>query len=430
MAPSDATPDSKLPVFLYIQGGGFNTNSNPSINSSGLIKAADNDMVVVCFNYRVGPYGFISDGSNITPNIGLWDQRKVMEWVQKHISSFGGDPKHVTIGGTSAGAASVVFHLTAENGTDKNLFHAAIGESPSFATTLTQSESQYQYTQFATRLGCVGKDSLSCLRKKTAVEIQEQNFNIPLPGGANAPKYQWLPSLDNEFVSDYSYRSFQEGKFVKVPTIFGDDQNGGTKFAPKNTSTLAQSNQWVLDQYPTLTLEQLGEIDRLYPNENLTCPNSGCYWRQASDVYGQVRYMCPALKATSQLSKYGVHGSYAYLWNVVDPKEAAEGLGVSHTVELNALLGAQYVDDPPESYKAGGVNEKATPAIQGYWTSFIRTYDPNKKRHPGTARWQQWSSDKGRLEFGTGGSTTMKQLSRTMKERCDYWASIALQMLL
>lgn len=56
-APSNATSDSKLPVYFFIQGGGFNTNSNANFNGSGLIMAGDMDLVVVNFNYRVGPYG-------------------------------------------------------------------------------------------------------------------------------------------------------------------------------------------------------------------------------------------------------------------------------------------------------------------------------------------------------------------------------------
>lgn len=56
-APSNATSNSKLPVYFYIQGGGFNTNSNPNYNGSGLIMAGEMDLVVVTFNYRVGPYG-------------------------------------------------------------------------------------------------------------------------------------------------------------------------------------------------------------------------------------------------------------------------------------------------------------------------------------------------------------------------------------
>ena len=87
--PSSATPDSKLPVYFFIQGGGLNADSNPNFNASSLIPAADNDLVVVTFNYRVGPYGFLSGKevqANGDLNNGHLDQRKALEWVHDHIA--------------------------------------------------------------------------------------------------------------------------------------------------------------------------------------------------------------------------------------------------------------------------------------------------------------------------------------------------------
>lgn len=104
-APSNAKLCSKLPVSLYIHGGGFNMHGNPNTNGTGIVAAAGNDMVAVFFNYRVGPYGFMTTGDvdrdDIDSKVGLLDQRKAMEWVQKHISRFGGDPRHVVIGSCS-----------------------------------------------------------------------------------------------------------------------------------------------------------------------------------------------------------------------------------------------------------------------------------------------------------------------------------------
>lgn len=387
------------------------------------------DMVYVGFNYRVGPWGFLTNGDEIEPNNGLRDQRKALEWVQRHIVKFGGDPEHVVIGGSSAGAASVSYHLTAYNGTGKKLFHGALAGSPSYGTMYTAKESQYQYNQLVTRIGCVGSDSLACLRKKTAKEIQEVNFNIPLRGGANPPLYQWLPTIDGELVPDYLYKSFREGKFVKVPTIFGDDENGGTQFVPKKTSTLAESNQFLIDQYPTLTPEQLGKINSLYPNPNKSCPERGCYWRQASNAYQEARYMCPGLFMTSTIASKGEKRSYAYLWNVKDPEQEASGLGVPHTVEVSALFAPGY-PNTPESYKKGEINEKAVHVFQGYFSSFIRSFDPNKYRKRGSTEWKTWDEDADkRLVFETKGISKMESLG-DLRERCTYWEKIGLEMLL
>lgn len=87
--PRTATPTSKLPVWLFIPGGGYNTNSNSKINGTKVVQKSNNSIVMVSFSYRVGMYGFLAsekvraDGDL---NVGLLDQRKAMKWVQQYIS--------------------------------------------------------------------------------------------------------------------------------------------------------------------------------------------------------------------------------------------------------------------------------------------------------------------------------------------------------
>ncbi|RYP02658.1 hypothetical protein DL766_010257 [Monosporascus sp. MC13-8B] len=203
LPPED--PPCNDAVQIAGQGGGFNSNSNPNLDGTGLITASGHSILVVTFNYRVGPYGFITNGNSIKANNGLQDQRKALEWVQRYISKFGGDPDHVVLGGSSAGAASITLHLAAYGGRNEYLFHAVAAQSPAFATVLTAEESRYQYDNFAIRVGCVGHDSLACLRSKTADELQ-QNTNVPYPGAAKAPLYMWGPVLDYDLITDLTYK--------------------------------------------------------------------------------------------------------------------------------------------------------------------------------------------------------------------------------
>ncbi|OTA92173.1 hypothetical protein M434DRAFT_12573 [Hypoxylon sp. CO27-5] len=414
-APSNATRNSKLPVFFFIQGGGFNVNSNPNFNGSGIIEASEYNTVVVTFNYRVGPYGFITNGDRIKANNGLRDQRKALQWVRRYISQFGGDPGHVVLGGDSAGAASISLQMVAYGGIDSGLFHAGAAESVSFAPVLTIEESQYQYNNFSIRLGCNNAtDSLACMRSKTYQELQTANHGVPYPGRDQAPIYMWNPVLDYDFLTDYPYNSFAKGTFVKIPVIFGDDTNGGTVFTPRDTSTLAQSERFLRNQFPDLTRQQLDKIDSMYPNPNNTCPNTGCYWRQVSNAYGDMRYMCPTIYISSAMTRYGVSRSYNYRYNVEDPEQMAEGLGVPHTAELAAIWGPQNPNgNLPTSYEEDGTNVAVIPVIQAYWTSFIRTYDPNTYKHPSAATWEKWNANKqNRLLFQTGGETTMENVDQ------------------
>ncbi len=89
-APTNVTSRSKLPVFFDIGGGGFNVNSGANTDGNGLVVNSGYNIVVVTFNYRVGPYGFlaskeIKESPHASLNNGLKDQRKALKWVQKHI---------------------------------------------------------------------------------------------------------------------------------------------------------------------------------------------------------------------------------------------------------------------------------------------------------------------------------------------------------
>ena len=129
----------------------------------------------------------------------------------------------MTIGGASAGGASVDLHLSAYGGRDDGLFHAAAAESQSFGPQFTVAEAQYQYDALVKRVGCnTTADTLKCLRGVDIRKLAESNPDIPTPGGAGGnPVYMWSNVIDGNFTTDYTYNLFAQGKFVKVPSIFG-----------------------------------------------------------------------------------------------------------------------------------------------------------------------------------------------------------------
>lgn len=337
----------------------------------------------------------------------------------------------MTIGGASAGAQSVVLHVTAYGGRDDGLFHASAAESQSFPPLRSVNESQYAYNNLVIRAECASDDdTLACLRSKSATELQAVNINTPYPGAQQEPLYQYGPVLDFDFVSDYTFRAYAEGKYVHVPAIYGDDTNEGTVFAPKNTSSIAQSNTFLQAQFPDLTLKQLKKLNELYPVEGTpSFPESGRYWRQISDVYGDMRYTCPGIFVSGTYANDSIP-NWNYRWNVIDPIAAADGTGVTHTSEVNAIFGPDYVlGNAPDSYSLGGVNYPSVSVIQGYWTSFIRTYNPNTIKKAGTPTWDQWteSNYNRRLMFQTN-NTMMESVPADQEEKCDYLTSIALDL--
>jgi carboxylesterase type B len=98
------------------------------------------------------------------PNVGLWDQHAALEWIQKYIPDIGGDKNQVTAMGISAGAGSILHHLTAEGGTKNPLFQRAIIQSSGYATVLDRAgEVDQKFKTIEEFSGCKGK-GLACMR--------------------------------------------------------------------------------------------------------------------------------------------------------------------------------------------------------------------------------------------------------------------------
>ena len=135
-----STPDrsGSLPVMVWIHGGGFLFGAGSVPINSGHTFARDG-IVQVVINYRLGVEGFLPLGED-ADNLGLRDQVAALEWVQRNIRAFGGDPDNVTIFGQSAGAISVMMLLAMPSA--RGLFHRAISESgsPVAAVPLTEAE--------------------------------------------------------------------------------------------------------------------------------------------------------------------------------------------------------------------------------------------------------------------------------------------------
>eukprot|EP00099_Drosophila_melanogaster_P019735 NP_611085.2 juvenile hormone esterase duplication [Drosophila melanogaster] len=113
--------EDKLPVMVYIHGGGFFSGSAHPMASGPEYLMDTNKVVMVTMNYRLGPFGFLSTGDEHMPgNFGFKDQRLALQWIQKHIATFGGDPKKVTVLGHSAGGISAHLHMISPN--SKGLF--------------------------------------------------------------------------------------------------------------------------------------------------------------------------------------------------------------------------------------------------------------------------------------------------------------------
>ena len=426
-APTGATSKSKLPVYVFIQGGGL-TNAVAHFNGTSLIQTANkNELVVVSFAYRTGPFGFlaskeIQQGGNL--NVGYLDQHRLLQWVNKEITQFGGDPTHVTIGGQSAGAGSVVSQLTAYGGIDRGLFQAALIESPSMPPVRNVTDQQYQYDNIVQNAGCQNEtDTLACLRSKSASDITKAAVPAPFPGANGAPVYQWVPTIDGDFVRDLPVAAMARGNFIKVPTVFGGVTSEGSIFTPRSISDESSARRFIHNNWPTVSSTELDQYTKMYNfDDTRDDPN---WWQRAAQAYGETRYTCPGQHLSNIVAQQPGMANKVWNWryNVATQSQKSSGNGVSHGSELSAVWGGSSGQTHQLLASTEGVSNIVN-HIQDYWISFAQTYDPNARKAASAPEWAQWNGQN-RVLFNLNG-TTMETVDQAQLNRCGYLAQITI----
>ncbi|KAL9114118.1 MAG: hypothetical protein Q9227_001890 [Pyrenula ochraceoflavens] len=463
-APTNSV-NKKLPVVVTISGGGMQGVAEGYRNGTNLIKAADHGIVVVSFSYRVGIFGFLASSeiahSNGTAalNVGLHDQRKAIEWVNKFIDRFGGDPDHIVLIGGSAGGGSVTYHLIGGGTSDvqnqkrsagggRNLhhrnrraqavpiFHGAIAQSPSSPPILDAARSDYQYQHVVSQLGCPSENSLSCLLSKTAQQLLQVSKQIPYQGDRKPPVYMWNPVRDDWILPDIPYKLFSQGKFVKVPTIFGSDSADGLSFRPNTTEPASGDadavkeyiSDYLKDNFPLLSDDQLQKLyafAQQYPS-NMN-PNLKAI---AGRLYGDMRYQCSSLFYATCAATFKNGNSntvWAYQYNVhnskTNPKPAVNDESVGHM--------AEHIWDDPDKLS------QTDKQMQQHWINFIKNLNPNvnKANPPGRAKrdtvasWDNWDPTKPRRMVYRDDAAIMMELDgeqySNRKAQCDYLSGIS-----
>ncbi|KAJ8937471.1 hypothetical protein NQ314_011860 [Rhamnusium bicolor] len=231
----DDLDEPLLPVMFFIYGGGFVEGSSESVNY-GPQHLMEYGVILVTFNYRVGPFGFFSTVDHVIHgNAGLKDQNLALRWVNKNIRFFGGDPEKVTIFGQSAGAASVAYHILSPK--SNGLFRAAIQESGSaispWAYQRNQRQITYQTAGYINPIFNTGnvssRELLDYLVTVPAKEIDDASGTLAATESADYIQIQqgffYAPVLemehDDAFLNELMYESLLRGRFNKVPLLLG-----------------------------------------------------------------------------------------------------------------------------------------------------------------------------------------------------------------
>ncbi|KAI1788851.1 carotenoid ester lipase precursor [Ganoderma leucocontextum] len=275
VAPAGTKPGAKLPVAVWIFGGGFELGGTDTYDGGVIVRRSielNEPVVYVSMNYRVSAFGFLASQEVKDAgvgNLGLQDQRLALRWVQKYISAFGGDPTKVTIWGESAGAISVALHLLTNGGDTEGLFRGAFMQSGSPIPTGDITHGQADYDGLVAATGCSGaSDTLQCLREVDFDTLQGAVDNTPNIFSFQSLRLTWLPRADGVFLTDAPQKLVQQGSIANVPFVTGDCDDEGTLFSLTNLNVTTESalRDYLKENYaPAAPDSDIDAILQAYP---------------------------------------------------------------------------------------------------------------------------------------------------------------------
>ena len=368
-----ASADARLPVMVWIYGGGFQAGSASEPRQDGE-NLAKRGVVVVSFNYRLGVFGFFShpELTKESPrhgsgNYGLLDQVAALEWVHRNIAVFGGDPDNVTIFGESAGSMSVSALIASP--LSKGLFKRGIGESGAVFMLTPRPRSLSRTEQvgidFAKSLGA---STLSELRAKPAQELLQASLKTK--GG---PFVFW-PNVDGYFLPEDSAAIYGAGKQAHVALLAGwnaDEQDYKAFFGKKEVS-----KENYVAKIKAQYREHATEILKLYPakTEEQVKHSGGDLASHEFIAYSTWKWL--EMQMTT-----GESPMYRYRFEQAPPTPAGEAnRGAYHSADIEYVF--ETLDWKHLPWTAD--DRKLSRMISSYWTNFAKTGNPNG---PGLPEW-------------------------------------------
>jgi para-nitrobenzyl esterase len=375
-------PKDKLPVMVWIHGGGF-TRGAGSLASYDGENLARKGAVIVTINYRLGAFGFFAhpaltaeSAHHASGNYGIMDEIAALEWVKRNIAVFGGDPGRVTIFGESAGSWAV--NALMASPLAKGLFHRGIGESGGqFSPMKTLADAEKAGVNAATTMGINAtdpKEALQALRAKSAEDLLK---------ATDAPTAS--PIVDGWSLPQDIATIFAQGKQNDVPVIVGFNADEGTTLAPQAAAITAPAYIAGVNQRYQ---KQSDEFLKVYPASSDADAVSSFYSAYRDQTFGwEMRTWARVA------SKTGHHPVYLYYFSHRPPGPQSSKLRAFHACEIAYVFSNFTLPFPWDD-----VDRKLGDAVSSYWVNFAKTGDPNGS---GLAKWPAYSSATDQsLEFG------------------------------
>lgn len=378
-----------LPVMVWIHGGGFVTGASHQALYEASTLVAENQVIVVSINYRLGILGFGEWSAwpelEGVSNAGLRDQLLALQWVQEHIAAFGGDAGNVTLFGESAGGMSIACLLASPLA--RGLFHRAILQSGSPDHVVIRSEAQRITRRFAESAGEVQ----ACLEGDLAgiVKAQRACFATTVERGQHAhPMPQFgmtlLPVIGDDVLPLHPLTAIQAGASADIPVLLGTTLDEWTLFylapqamgrgqarAEPDAERLAHEFERTL---PGQGAAMLAHYQALMPG----AANSAVFCAYETDRMFRI----PTVRlAEARFAAPAPTFHYLFDW----PCAWNPRLGSCHVMEIPFVFG--ITDKPTGQFFTGGGEGAArlSAAVRAAWTTFARHGEPGNNPD-----WPQW----------------------------------------
>ncbi|KAF8550231.1 alpha/beta-hydrolase [Imleria badia] len=295
--PAGVSEGADLPVIVWIYGGAFEDGDASGYNGTQIVSRSlslKSPVIYVSFNYRLNAFGFLG-GKEVQAaglgNFGLFDQRLALQWVQKYIRSFGGNPQQVILWGESAGSISVMLQMVAYDGQLDGLFQGGVmssgSASPIYDITLQQAQRNYDLLLEQTNCTATN-DTLDCLRQAPYDSIQNAVLQTPSIFSYQATNLSWGPLIDGVFLKQSIRQSLSQGKYAQVPAIFGDVDDEGTLFSlfNLNVTTNDQFLEYIQTNFLVgATQKEIEKVGMVYPEDPTLVGIEFCFPRTAMIYY-------------------------------------------------------------------------------------------------------------------------------------------------
>jgi para-nitrobenzyl esterase len=384
--------NEKRPVMVWIHGGAL-TRGSGSLGVYDGEALARKGVVLVTINYRLGPFGYFAlpalsreSEHGSSGNYGVLDQIAALQWVQRNIEAFGGDPSRVTIFGESAGSWSVCSLVATPLA--KGLFHRAIGESGGCFSPMphlskprgTIPSAEKSGETFAAALGCdKAEGQLEALRAKSPEEILAAAAKQPAGARTRA-------NIDGYVFPDDIYKIYAAGKQNPVPVLVGSNADEGTSLvAPMLIPT---SKDRFLEACRRKYADMTDQFLKVYPVEGDDDVRDAFLHGFRDEVFTW------EMRTWARLTYKSGGKAYVYYFSRVPPRPGHEKLGAYHAAEIiyafNNLGKAPWPSQP--------VDQSLADAVSSYWANFATHGDPNGGNLPS---WPAYDADRQRyIELG------------------------------